>query len=608
MGRDVMNCRAWTRRKMTCAGREMDAETAARRIVRGTAIIGSAYADRPRRHQAIRWALVSAPLWRDRLVASSVVKGQLSVTRRSPRRLVSAVVADVRYNRGRRLRRWVRVRRRRWATLLAKWSIPDLGLVYPVAFGPNGSQVMDAVRSRARNRSLGVMFGGDPGSSSRFVHVPQAHMAMVLDLLLASAPSQVIVRRPDRPDLVLDRRQVAAIAAAGRSVELLVVERIVDGRPPHRLCSRIRINVWRPGSGPYGTEYFQGDAQLAVVGRLSPRMMRRLASAQHDFDTDGPAPGQPRFPIDVVYTWVDGDDPQWLEQKRRFAKAAGRQLPQRVAHDERFRSRDELRYSLRSIEQFAPWVRQIFIVTAGQVPAWLDTSHPKIRLVFHDQIYSNLEWLPTFNSSGIETQLHHIDGLSRYFLYFNDDFMLGQLTDPADFFLPNGVLRYFPSEQRVYESDIDTSSEEYVQADKNAIQLMTDVAEIGRAIMRHAPYPSDRELLAEMEARWHTEFAACASARFRSSRDLRPIAFMQYHYGFASGRAVPSDISHRYLALWKPGIIGQLEATARSRLWKTICINDVGLADDRNREVSSAVGHFLRTYYPVRSSFERVEK
>src|SRR5690606_23837407 len=104
------------------------------------------------------------------------------------------------------------------------------------------------------------------------------------------------------------------------------------------------------------------------------------------------------------------------------------------------------------------------------------------------------------------------------------------------------------------------------------------------------------------------EFAACASARFRSSRDLRPIAFMQYHYGFASGRAVPSDISHRYLALWKPGIIGQLEATARSRLWKTICINDVGLADDRNREVSSAVGHFLLTYYPVRSSFERVEK
>ena len=33
---------------------------------------------------------------------------------------------------------------------------------------------------------------------------------------------------------------------------------------------------------------------------------------------------------------------------------------------------DQLRFSLRSIEQYAPWIRHVFIVTNGQVPDWLN--------------------------------------------------------------------------------------------------------------------------------------------------------------------------------------------------------------------------------------------
>ena len=33
----------------------------------------------------------------------------------------------------------------------------------------------------------------------------------------------------------------------------------------------------------------------------------------------------------------------------------------------RYRDNDELRYSFRSIEKYAPWVRRIFLVTNGQV-------------------------------------------------------------------------------------------------------------------------------------------------------------------------------------------------------------------------------------------------
>jgi len=56
----------------------------------------------------------------------------------------------------------------------------------------------------------------------------------------------------------------------------------------------------------------------------------------------------------------------------------------------------ELRYSLRSVETFAPWVRNIYIVTNGQVPAWLNVNHPRIKIIKHEDIFPNKEDLPTF--------------------------------------------------------------------------------------------------------------------------------------------------------------------------------------------------------------------
>lgn len=102
--------------------------------------------------------------------------------------------------------------------------------------------------------------------------------------------------------------------------------------------------------------------------------------------------------------------------------------------ENRFSDKDELRYSLRSVEKFANWVRNIYVVTNGQVPNWLNTSHPRIKLVHHSQIYTNQSHLPTFNSASIECHLHRIEGLSKRFLYLNDDFLFGRPVYPEDFY------------------------------------------------------------------------------------------------------------------------------------------------------------------------------
>lgn len=101
------------------------------------------------------------------------------------------------------------------------------------------------------------------------------------------------------------------------------------------------------------------------------------------------------------------------------------------------------RYSLRSLEKNAPWINHVYIVTNGQVPEWLDTSNPKVTIVTHKEIFKNPKALPTFSSPSIEMNLHHIRGLSDYFIYFNDDVFLGSPVIPADFMsLEKGQMLY----------------------------------------------------------------------------------------------------------------------------------------------------------------------
>uniref|UniRef100_K1PK27 N-acetylglucosamine-1-phosphotransferase subunits alpha/beta n=1 Tax=Magallana gigas TaxID=29159 RepID=K1PK27_MAGGI len=100
----------------------------------------------------------------------------------------------------------------------------------------------------------------------------------------------------------------------------------------------------------------------------------------------------------------------------------------------RFEDNDELRYSLRSVEKFAPWVRHVFIVTNGQIPHWLDLENPRVSIVTHEEIFPNKTHLPTFSSPAIEANIHRIPGLSKKFIYMNDDVMFGREVWPEDFY------------------------------------------------------------------------------------------------------------------------------------------------------------------------------
>ena len=152
-----------------------------------------------------------------------------------------------------------------------------------------------------------------------------------------------------------------------------------------------------------------------------------------EFDKDLDQSSSVDFDIDFVYTWVNGNDSKWKkifnEEKKKNGQASVTDNDER-----RYVDFDELRYSLRTVEKYAPFVRYIFIVTCGQIPDWINTSHPKIKFINHTQIFENLNNLPTFNSNAIESEINNIPGLAEHYVYFNDDVFLGAPVSPSDFF------------------------------------------------------------------------------------------------------------------------------------------------------------------------------
>lgn len=309
------------------------------------------------------------------------------------------------------------------------------------------------------------------------------------------------------------------------------------------------------------------------------------------------------FPIDAVYTWVDGADPAW---RARHDAAAGQGYHEEAASPARYLNRDELRYSLRSLHAHAPWIRDIYLVTDDQVPAWLDTTHPRLRVVSHREIFSDPGVLPVFNSAAIESQLHHIDGLSEHFLYFNDDMFLGRSLPPQRFFQANGLVKFFASRTRIPLGPVEEHDTPVQAMVKNNRALLEK--RFGRTITQgtqHAPYPLRRSLLYEIEQCWPDEHRTTMSSRFRGTDNLTITYSLHHYYAYLSGRAVPGSIRYGYIQLAVPDLADRLARLLARRDQDTFCLNDAYSTEEELQAQHLVLAPFLKAYFPVPSPYEK---
>jgi stealth protein CR2/Stealth-like protein len=319
------------------------------------------------------------------------------------------------------------------------------------------------------------------------------------------------------------------------------------------------------------------------------------------------SPDRVRFPIDVVYTWVDGSDPAW---RKRKAQALGANpwvtgVSEHTANSSRFASRDELRYSLRALHCFAPWVRRVFLVTDGQAPPWLDVDHPNLTVVDHAEIFGDTGRLPTFNSHAIESRLHRIPGLAEHFLYLNDDVFLGRPVSPGLFFTPGGLTRFFPSRALVDSAPHRPHDPPVNAAGKTNRRLIQQA--FGRVLTRkmmHTPHPARRSVLAEVADRFADQVEATAAHQFRHPEDVSLLSSLQQYYGYLTGRAVPGDIRYGYADLADPATPFKLARMLHGRHLDAFCLNDTHSDAATAAEQAGMLADFLPAYLPFASPFE----
>lgn len=335
--------------------------------------------------------------------------------------------------------------------------------------------------------------------------------------------------------------------------------------------------------------------------------------------------------IDIVIYWVDGSDENWLSKKAKYQPASNTDVSAA-----RYRDSETLKYTFRGIEKFMPWADNVYLITDEQVPSWLDTEAPKLKVIDHKD-YIPEEYLPTFSANPIELNFHRIKGLQEKFIVFNDDFLVTAPMAPTDFFVdgkPREIFMEYPvmcgGGSPIFSCLLTNSfnlvgkhfdRKEYKKRLRGKI-LSFKYGKIFfyNLMMYMLPFPKFFGLLTPHFARpylkssyekvWNAEGEALDKAcrnRFRSSEDINIYAIRLWN--MMEGNFVPGNILKEGKAYLLSNIDDAKKAASelKSGRNKLACIND-NLSDNDFDEAKKVVLEALDQILPEKSVFEKGEK
>lgn len=311
------------------------------------------------------------------------------------------------------------------------------------------------------------------------------------------------------------------------------------------------------------------------------------------------------FEIDLVYLWVDGSDPIWKAKK----KTVTGQLNDNSEADckGRYANNDELKFSLRSVEKHAPWIRNIYIVTDNQIPIWLDTTHPKIKIIDHTDILPS-ECMPCFNAVVIEHYIYKISGLSEFFLLANDDMFFNKDLNQTYFYEKDGypIIRHkkrtFGGKwELILKKIIGLKPGQYRQMLLHAVKLVKNKFGKYYIGVPHHNIDSYRksDYKTAVEEIFKAEVEDNVHNHVRTTYDLNRAAFSYYalaiHHGHLkyvnrkqSSRIMPYKHNLKeYLKKYNPDLF---------------CFNDNQRVTDKHREL---IIPSLESVFPEKSEFEK---
>lgn len=319
--------------------------------------------------------------------------------------------------------------------------------------------------------------------------------------------------------------------------------------------------------------------------------------------------------IDMVYLWCDGNDPNFKARKNKYLGI------DRISDDneeatgeERFFDNEELRYSLRSLEKYAPWINHVYIVTDRQIPRWLNLNYEKVSIIDHSQIMPR-EVIPCFNSAVIEYFLPFIPNLSEKFLYGNDDMFFGGDVLPKDFFeKEKPIVRV----KKVRVGKLEEYSTLHVYNYYGTV--LNSLVLLNNTYKKHEYYELHHNIdaytkSAYMEAlkRYDAELKQCIYNRFRSANDLQRILLnLDMVYSDKAILKIVTDPRpwrqrlHFFKKIYWESYCGEDTSTkARKKIIKyspkLFCINS---GENCSREAKIKAKEFMESLFPNKTKFE----
>ena len=339
--------------------------------------------------------------------------------------------------------------------------------------------------------------------------------------------------------------------------------------------------------------------------------------------------------VDFVIPWVDGNDQEWRKSLNLYLK-------QELSHDneisyaeERYRDWGTLKYWFRGVEKNTPWVNRIHFITCGHIPAWLNTEHPKLHLVKHEDIIPR-DYLPIFSSRPIDVSLGNIEGLSEHFVYFNDDMFVLSPVEKDMFFkkglpcLELALTNMIPYHEHSYLcallKDVMTINQHFkcsqvsrkffgkfinlhysFQTNKNNFLYLPWRRKIFPGfVIRHAPNPFLKSYYCKCFNSIQDEVVNVYKHRFRSFDDINQYVFLWWH--LCEGKFVPIQDGALYevVAMRKNMSIIQDKLSKDNLMNKPlICLNDSPMSNNEKYEKEEKLLQIFDKMLPQKSSYEK---
>ena len=291
--------------------------------------------------------------------------------------------------------------------------------------------------------------------------------------------------------------------------------------------------------------------------------------------------------MDVVITYVDGNDPVWQRDYERYTNIPLMQ--------KRFRDWGTLRYLLRGIEVNMPFIRNVYLVVShpSQVPSWADSAN--LKIVLHGDIIPS-EYLPTFNSTTIEMFLHRIEGLDEEYVYFNDDIFPVLPCRQEDFFRDGkaviGMSRHYL---------VTGMYKRHVRRSDSLARAALGLPKTLRFLrVQHSSIPVLKSQSEEV-ATLQKQAVRSSLSRVRNDGNINMTLFLSYMYH--KSLVINERVSCKHISL---------AATTLKRLKNSIlrpersllCINDVKLSEDKYFAYRDLIIDMFENRFPVKSRFE----